>query len=130
MSRFLSRRRCAMLLLTAPALARAQDAARPRRGPNGGRVEIADGHPLELVLDGPAVTIFLTDNAGRPEPSRGATRRVVLQQGNETATVTLQPAAPNRLIGTLPSIAPAGARMVFSGIMADGHRLRARFVLD
>jgi len=128
----LSRRTLACLApaLALPAAARAQNAEPPRRGPNGGRVVIADGHPVELVVAGTAVTLFLVDERGQPEATRGASGRIVLQQGAETTTVTLQPAEPNRMEGTLPAAAPAGARLVFTATMRDGHRLRVRFVLD
>ena len=113
-------------LLLAPGLARAQ---RPP-GPNGGIVVVAEGHPIELLVAGLAVTVFLNGEDGRPSPSRGASGRVVVQSGGQTATVTLAPAEPNRLVGQLAAPVAAGARMVFGGAMADGHRVQARFVLE
>jgi hypothetical protein len=115
-------------LLLLPGIAAAQP-ARPR-GPNGGQVVTADGHPLELVIAGTALTLYLNDESGRPSPSARASGRVTIQAGGQTATVTLAPAAPNRLVGTLAAPPAAGARIVFTGAMSDGHRVTARYVLE
>jgi len=40
------------------------------------------------------------------------------------------PAEPNRLVGTLAAPLPAGARVVFTGTMADGHRVTGRYVME
>ena len=113
-------------VLLVPGIARAQRAP----GPNGGLVVVADGHPVELLVQGLDLTVFLSEEEGRPAPSRGASGRVVVQSGGQTATVALAPAEPNRLVGRLAAPVAAGARMVFSGAMADGHRVQARFVLE
>ena len=55
---------------------------------------------------------------------------VTVQAGGQTATVTLAPAPPNRLVGTLGAPLPAGARVVFNGTMADGDRVTARYVVE
>ena len=112
-------------LVLAPSLALAQRAP----GPNGGIVVVADGHPIELRVAGLEVTVFLNGEDGRPSSSRGASGRVVVQSGGQTATVPLAPAEPNRLVGRLAGPV-AAARLVFTGAMADGHRVQARFVLD
>jgi hypothetical protein len=52
----------------------------------------------------------------------------IVQDSGKTATVALQPAAPNRLIGTLAQPLSKGARVVVSATMADGHAVQARFV--
>lgn len=124
----LHRRTLAATFLLVPSLAWSQRA--PARGPNGGMVVVADGHPIELVVEGQTVTLFLNGENGRPSPSRGASGRVVVQAGGQTATVNLAPAEPNRLVGQLAAPLAAGARMVFTGTMTDGHRIQARFTLE
>jgi len=114
--------------LLVPGFAAAQRAS--ARGPNGGIVAVADGHPIELVVDGQTVTFFLLAENGRPAPSRGASGRVVVQAGGQTATFSLLPEEPNRLVGQLAAPLPAGARLVFTGAMADGHRIQARYTLE
>jgi hypothetical protein len=116
----------AMLLL--PAAAMAQQPA--RRGPNGGPVVTADGHPIELVLSGTTLTLFVSEENGRPMSSARANGRVTVQAAGQTATVTLAPAEPNRLVGTLAAPLAPGARVVFTGTLSDGHRVTARYVVD
>lgn len=118
--------RRALLALLLPGAALAQ----PARGPNGGQMVTADGHPIELVLSGTALTLFLNGEDGRPSASARASGRVTVQAAGRTATLALAPAEPNRLVGTLPAPLAAGARVVFTGTMADGHRLTARFVVE
>ncbi len=124
----IQRRTFTAAFLLMPGLARSQRA--PTRGPNGGMVAVADGHPIELVVEGQTVTFFLNGENGRPEPSRGASGRVVIQAGGQTATVSLTPAEPNRLVGQLAVPLAAGARLVFTGAMADGHRIQARYSME
>jgi cytoskeletal protein RodZ len=54
--------------------------------------------------------------------------RAIVQDGGKTATVQLQPAEPNKLVGTLVQPLGSGARVVVSATMADGHTVQARFV--
>lgn len=116
----------AMWLLPASALA--QQPA--RRGPNGGPVGTADGHPIELVLSGTTLTLFVSEENGRPMSSARANGRVTVQAAGQTATVTLAPAEPNRLVATLAAPLAPGARVVFTGTLSDGHRVTARYIVD
>lgn len=102
---------------------------RPQRGPNGGRVVIADGHPVELVASPGELTFYLRDDDGSPLATRGVTGRAVVQQGGQTTTVQLAAAEPNRLIGRLEAPLAPSARIVFSAAL-HGHRMQARFVND
>jgi hypothetical protein len=125
-------RRLLTALLLAPGIAAAQP-ARPRGphgGPNGGQVVVADGHPIELVIAGTELTLFLNGEDGRPSASARASGRVSVQAGGQTATVPLRPAEPNRLVGTLAAPLAGAARVVFTGVLGDGHRATARWALE
>ncbi len=99
------------------------------KGPNGGPVVDSAGHHLEMVAKGTELVLFLTDEADKPLASAGTKNaRAVVQDGGKTATVALQPAEPNRLVGTLAQPLSKGARVVVSATMADGHAVQARFV--
>jgi hypothetical protein len=120
----------ALLLLPGAAAAQTAQPTAPRRGPNGGQVVVADGHPIELVASGTALTLYLSEEDGRPSPSARASGRVTVQAGGRTETVNLSPAEPNRLVGTLAAPLAAGARVVFNGTLGDGHRVTARYAIE
>jgi hypothetical protein len=99
------------------------------KGPNGGPVVDSAGHHVEMVAKGSEIVLFLTESDDKPLMSAGAKNaRVIVQDGGKTATVPLQPAEPNRLVGTLAQPLGSGARVVVSATMADGHAVQARFV--
>ena len=65
----------------------------------------------------------------QPLASTGAKNaRAIIQEGGKTATVPLEPAEPNKLVGTLAQPLGTGARVVVSVTLADGHAVQARFV--
>ena len=99
------------------------------KGPNGGPVVDVSGHHVEMVAKGTDLVLFLTDEADKPLASAGAKKpRAIVQEGGTTATVPLNPAEPNRLVGTLAQPIGKGARVVVSVTLADGHAVQARFV--
>lgn len=112
--------------LVMSALPLAVFAQAPNLGPNGGQVTVSDGHDVEMTSTGTELTIYLYEHDKKPTPGRAGARAVV-QDGGKTVTVPLTPAAPNRLIGTLPAPMGAGARVVVSATLADGHKVQARF---
>ena len=116
----------ATLLLIIPLAASAHEVA---KGPNGGPVVDSAGHHVEMVAKGTELVLVLTETDDKPLASAGTKNaRAVVQDGGKTATVALQPAEPNRLVGTLPQPLGPGARVVVSATMADGHAVQARFV--
>jgi hypothetical protein len=81
-----------------------------------------------MVASGTELVLFLTEADDKPLASAGVRNaRAIVQDGGKTATVALQPAEPNRLIGILAQPLGAGARVVVSATMADGHTVQARF---
>jgi hypothetical protein len=108
-----------------PALSLAHDIA---KGPNGGPVVEAAGHHIEFVSEGAGVSFFLSDEAGKPTQSKGAQARAVIQDHGKTETVPLASADLNKLTGNVPQPLGAGARIVLSATLPDGHSIQARFV--
>jgi hypothetical protein len=99
------------------------------KGPNGGPVFDSGGHHVELVTQGTELLLVLTEGDDKPLASAGTKNaRATIQDGGKTATVALQPAEPNKLVGTLAKPLGAGARVVVSATMNDGHAVQARFV--
>lgn len=116
-------------LLLAGAMApqvRAHDAA---SGPNGGQMIEVKGHHLELTTKGSELTLYLSDEAEAPMPSRGVSGRAVILDGSKQSTTALTPAEPNRLVARLEAPLSPGARVVVTAKLADGHDVVARFVV-
>ncbi|NBJ13122.1 hypothetical protein [Microvirga arsenatis] len=113
-------------IAAAPLGATAHEVA---KGPNGGPVVDSAGHHVELVAMGSELVLFLTEADDKPLASAGTKNaRAIVQDGGKTSTVPLQPAEPNRLVGTLAQPLGSGARVAVSATMADGHAVQARFV--
>jgi len=116
----------ALTIAAAPFAATAHEMA---KGPNGGPVVDSAGHHVEMVAKGSELVLFLTESDDKPLASAGAKNaRAIVQDGGKTATVQLQPAEPNKLVGALAQPLGSGARVVVSATMADGHAVQARFV--
>jgi hypothetical protein len=95
-------------------------------GPNGGQTVVADGHPVEFVASATDVVFFLSDEDGKPLSTTGMTAKAFVQAGGKTETLTLKPAAPNRLTADLKEPLAPGAKVVLSA-KVHGHNLQARF---
>ncbi len=116
----------AVAIAAAPLSAAAHEVA---KGPNGGPVVDSAGHHVEMITKGSELVLFLTEADDKPLASTGTKNaRAIVQDGGRTATVPLQPAEPNKLVGTLAQPLGSGARVVVSATMADGHTVQARFV--
>ncbi len=118
----------ALALTALPVTATAHEMT---KGPNGGPVVDSSGHHVEMVAKGTELVLFVTGEADAAHPSAGAKNaRAIVQDGGKTATVQLQAADPNRLVGALPAPLGKGARVVVTATLADGHAVQARFVND
>jgi hypothetical protein len=116
----------ALAIAAAPLAVMAHEKA---KGPNGGPIVDAAGHHVEMVANGNQLVLFVTGEADKPIASAGIKNaRAIVQDSGKTATVTLQPAEPNRLLGALAAPLGNGARVVVSATMADGRAVQARFV--
>ena len=91
---------------------------------------MADGHPVELVISGTDLTLFLNEEDDRPSSSARATGRVTVQTGGQTPTLPLRFTEPNRLVATLSAPLASDARVVFNGTSSDGDRATARWTIE
>lgn len=98
------------------------------KGPHGGQIVDVKGHHVEFTSKDAAITVYLTDDKDGPIPSAGAQAKAVVQDAGKSATITLAPAEPNLLNGTLSAALSPGAKIVIAGKLADGHEILARFV--
>jgi hypothetical protein len=74
--------------------------AQPKKGPNGGMVVTSQEHPIEFVLEGQKLIFYISDHDGSSLSTKDMRGRATVQEGGKTATVPLEPAAPNMMIAT------------------------------
>jgi hypothetical protein len=114
----------ALCALAIPALAHDLE-----KGPNGGQLVDVKGHHVEFTAKPDAIVIYLTGDKDAPIASAGTDARALVQDGGKTTTVALTPAEPNILTGKLDAALTAGAKVVVTGKLSDGHEILARFVV-
>jgi hypothetical protein len=100
-----------------------------KKGANGGMVVTSQGHPIEFVVKGQDLVFYINDDDGSPLSTKEVRGRATVQDGGKTATVPLQPAAPNMMVGKLQAPLGSKARVVFSANL-HGHALTARYVTE
>ncbi|MFA5955976.1 hypothetical protein [Hyphomicrobium sp.] len=115
----------AALFFASPVVALAHDEA---NGPNGGQVTEVAGHHVEFTTKDKEIVLYLTDGSGKPIESKGASGRVIIQNGAKQLTADLSPTDPNQLSAKLDAPLAAGAKVVVSAKLGDGHGLQARFI--
>jgi len=121
--------KCAIVSLVF-ALTAFAAAAQTTKGENGGDVVVMEGHPIEFVSKGQAITFYILEDDGKsPTPTKGFSGRAVIQDGGKTTAVNLSPAEPNMFVGQLTLPLGSRARVVFSA-KVPGHTLQARFTTD
>lgn len=86
------------------------------------------GHEVELVAEASSVRVYLIDHGRVAAPRAGASARLVIQEGQANRTVNLT-ASGDAFAATLDTPIAAGARVVVSGRMPDGHTVQGRFVM-
>jgi len=114
-----------IVMTTAASLAQAQ----PKKGPNGGMVVTSQGHPIEFAIKGQELIFYISDDDGSSLSTKNMQGRATVQESSKTATVPLEPAAPNMMVGKLQAPLASKARVVFSGNL-HGHALTARYVTE
>ena len=113
------------VLIGSTAAAFAHDMA---KGPNGGQVVEDAGHHVEFTTIDTQVVLFLTEASDVPLATKGATGRVIVQDGSAQAMADLTAAEPNQLTAKLAAPVKSGSKLVVSIKLADGHDVKARFV--
>ena len=80
------------------------------------------------MAEATAVRVYLIDHGRVATPRAGATARLVIQEGQVSRTVNLT-ASGDAFAAALDAPMAAGARVVVSGRMPDGHTVQGRFVM-
>ncbi len=126
----------AALALLATGAARAHDDATLDKtaAPHGGQLRMAGIYHFELVLvqdsktakDNPVV-VYLTDHAGKPVSSAGATGSATLLGASGKTTATLQPDGDNRLKAVAKYASTPDTKVVLAITMPGKQPEQARF---
>ena len=98
------------------------------KGPNGGQVIEDAGHHVEFTTKDNQVVLFLTEASDAPLATKGATGRVIVQDGAAQAVADLTATEPTQLTAKLAAPVKPGNKLVVSIKLADGHDVKARFV--
>lgn len=117
-----------LVLATALVLGSGAAFAHEGAGPNGGQIVEIQGHHVEFTTKDKEIVLILTDEKSKPIESKGATGHIVILDAGKQATVDLAPVDPNKLSAKLEAPLAAGAKVVVSAKLSDGHELQARFV--
>jgi protein-disulfide isomerase len=95
---------------------------------NGGQTVESQGHPIEFVNKGQEIVFYVSDDDGSPLDTKQMRGRATVQADGKTTTVTLNPAAPNMMIGKLDTPLSPKTRVAFSASL-HGHALTARYTV-
>lgn len=128
------------LLATALALtalpARAHDDATldAMATPHGGQLRMAGPLHIELVLvkdsaqakDNP-VRVYLSDHAGKPQPSQGVSASITVLSGKDKASATLLPDGENRLQASARYASRPDLKAVVTVTLPGQPPVQARF---
>jgi len=121
------------LALTASMLAvsaLAALAAGDHKGKHGGKVVESGHHHLELVATDGSLTLYVRDEADKPEDVAKAKAAATVLADGKTEAVELQPAAGGIFNGKGAFKAGKGATVVITLTMPDHKPEQARFKLD
>ena len=95
--------------------------------PHGGQLRMAGASHYELVVKNNELTIYLTDHAGTPTASAGASGSATILSSKGKATVQLSPAGNNVLSGKGKFEAVADMKVIVSITLAGQKAEQARF---
>ena len=90
-------------------------------GPNGGQIVEANGHHVEFAVKDGRIFLAFTTETGKPDSTKGASGKAIIQDGDKLVTVAIVPAEPNLMTGKLDNPLKTGAKIVVSSKLADGH---------
>ena len=81
---------------------------------SGVMIEATSGNRVELVAQMDQVAVYLTNHAGKPIDSKGATGEITLLSGTEKTKATLTPAGGNQLMAKAKAAAGTKAIVKFT----------------
>lgn len=95
--------------------------------PHGGQMRMAGAYHFELVVSADALTVYVTDHAGMPVATTGAAGTATVLAGGKRASVTLQPAGADQLMGRGQFAMDPAMRVVLNITLPGQGAQQARF---
>ncbi|MCA0404822.1 MAG: hypothetical protein LCH39_01550 [Proteobacteria bacterium] len=86
-------------LLMLAGTAQAQHSHGHQKGPNGGEIQDVAGVHAEVIVKGDTVTLYITEEGGKPSSTKGYSGSALVAAGNAKETLNLSPAGENQLSG-------------------------------
>jgi hypothetical protein len=117
----------AFALLLGSAIAVTAPAFAQKPGPNGGLVAGKDGHETELIVAPGEITVYLL-HGNKPQATKNANLRMVIQESGKTKTVALKEAG-GKLVAKIDQPLGKGAIVVITGKDDHGHAVSSRYVI-
>lgn len=99
----------ALLMLTGTA--QAQHNHGHQKGPNGGEVQDVAGVHAEVIVKGDTVTLYITEEGGKPSSTKGYSGSALVAAGNVKETFNLSPAGENQLAGQAKQVISSKANV-------------------
>lgn len=97
---------------------------------HGGIVEHTEHHHLELVASDGELVVYVTNEAGKPEPVDGAKASATVLSEGQTVQIALASAGHNKLHGTGAFKAGSGTTVVVNVTLPKHETEQVRFRLQ
>lgn len=104
------------------------------KAPHGGQLRMAGPVHLELVLSKTpleatekAIAVYVTDHAGKPQATAGASGTITILSGKTKVSVALKPDGDNKLSAQATYAATPDLKAIVSVTMAGQPAQQARF---
>ena len=101
--------------------------AHDAKGRHGGRVADAGNYHVELVANGDAVEVYLTDHDNKPLPPAGYKGVAILSASGKSVRIVLAPADAAKLTGKAETALPAQLKGVVQITPPNGKTVQAKF---
>ncbi|MBI5924748.1 MAG: hypothetical protein HY836_04045 [Aquabacterium sp.] len=122
------------MLASAPAWAHDDAYLDTVKAPHGGQLRMAGPVHLELVLvktpleaRDKAIAVYVTDHAGKPQTTAGASGTITILSGKTKVSVALKPDGDNKLSAQATYASTPDLKAIVSVTMAGQPAQQARF---
>ncbi len=113
--------------VAAPSFAHSDEYLDTIATPHGGQMRMAGAYHFELVVSADALTVYVSDHAGMPVATGGASGTATVLAGGKRVSVSLQPAGDDQLRGNGQFVLDPAMRVVLNITLPGQGAQQARF---